>query len=67
MFNGITKRQAAELPDHVSDLYVAGFPCQPFSEMGLQQGMVDEKGHSVIIKHIVAALPQKRPKAFESP
>ena len=62
MLTDITKRAPAELPDH--DVYVAGFPCQPFSVMGLQQGMADSKGRGIIIKHIVAALQHKRPKAF---
>ena len=34
------------------------------SQTGLQQGMADEKGRGVIIKHIVAALRQKRPRPF---
>ena len=51
-----------ELPDH--DFYVAGFPCQPFSTMGVGQGMNDARGRGLIINHIISALAVKRPRAF---
>ena len=62
MFKDITRRHPDELPDH--DLYVAGFPCQPFSTMGSRQGVRDKLGRGLIINHIIAALAAKRPRAF---
>ena len=55
-------RNPKELPDH--DLYVAGFPCQPFSAMGLREGVSDRHGRGRIITHIVVALQAKQPRAF---
>jgi DNA (cytosine-5)-methyltransferase 1 len=62
MLTDITSRRPQDLPDH--DLYVAGFPCQPFSDMGLRQGVADRHGRGRIITHIVAALRAKQPRAF---
>ena len=62
MFKDITRRLPRDLPDH--DLYVAGFPCQPFSAMGANLGVNDPKGRGKIIHHIIAALEEKRPRAF---
>ena len=58
----ITKREPKEIPDH--DLYVAGFPCQPFSNMGLREGMADSQGRGTIIEHVIDALKVKKPPAF---
>lgn len=58
----ITTRLPNQIPDH--DLYVAGFPCQPFSAMGLRQGVRDPQGRGTIIEHIIAALMEKTPAAF---
>ena len=58
----ITARHPAELPEH--DLYVAGFPCQPFSCAGRNQGLQDGQGRGLIIAHVIAALQTKMPKAF---
>ena len=45
------------------DLYVAGFPCRPWSSAGLREGP-DEHGHGRIFDHIVDYLFQKTPKFF---
>ena len=62
LFKDITRRRPEQLPDH--DLYVAGFPCQPFSTMGSRQGVNDKLGRGLIIDHIIAALATKLPRAF---
>lgn len=62
LYNDITTRDAKRLPDH--DLYVAGFPCQPFSSMGLRQGVGDKHGRGQIFQHVCAAIDAKKPRAF---
>jgi DNA (cytosine-5)-methyltransferase 1 len=64
MITYIMVRNPKDLPDH--DLYVAGFPCQPFSAMmGLQEGVSDRHGRrGRVITHVVAALQAKQPRAF---
>jgi DNA-cytosine methyltransferase len=58
----INLRAARAVPDH--DLYVAGFPCQPFSSMGLRQGVADAQGRGTIIQRILECLEAKLPRAF---
>jgi DNA (cytosine-5)-methyltransferase 1 len=61
VFNDITKRRPADLPDH--DLYIAGFPCQPFSVMGAREGLRDSRGRGTIIFRIIHAIAFKKPRA----
>lgn len=52
--------QDSSIPPH--DLLVGGFPCQPFSALGLQPGLADDKGN--LFKEIVRVLNLRRPRAF---
>lgn len=56
----ITQIQAKEIPDH--DILLAGFPCQPFSIMGLKKGFSDTRG--TLFFEIERILKEKRPSAF---
>ena len=49
-----------DVPDH--DLMMAGFPCQPYSVMGLRMGLVDSRGR--VVAELFRLLEGKRPKAF---
>ena len=51
---------ASELSD--LDIYVAGFPCQPWSTAGKQQGFKDKKGRGLIWTHILQFLVVAKPK-----
>jgi len=44
------------------DLLVGGFPCQPFSALGLQPGLADPKGQ--LFRQIERFLREARPRAF---
>ena len=46
------------------DVYIAGFPCQPFSAAGKQQGFQDEKGRGTVFLHILQYIQSKQPKVF---
>ena len=56
----ITKVRAQDVPDH--DLLFAGFPCQPFSIIGLGKGFEDTRG--TLFFEIARILSVKKPKAF---
>ena len=43
-------------------MLTAGFPCQPFSSLGEQPGLDDEKG--TLFRQIVRVLELRRPAAF---
>lgn len=61
MLNDITCRDPATTPP--CDLYVAGFPCQPFSRAGLMEGTEDSKGRGNIFEHVLSYLQVHRPRA----
>ena len=56
----ITKRNIDNVPD--IDLYVCGFPCQPFSVAGKKQGLNDPRG--TIFWSCLDVIKQKSPKYF---
>jgi DNA (cytosine-5)-methyltransferase 1 len=62
MYEDLTKRDNSKVPK--VDLYIAGFPCQPFSSAGLQQGFKDKKGRGEIFFHVLEFLDENRPKVF---
>jgi len=47
-----------------ADLYVAGFPCQPFSSAGLQQGFSDKKGRGTVFFKVREYIEEAQPKVF---
>merc|ERR1740123_37645 len=61
-YDDLTKRDNTKAP--TADLYVAGFPCQPFSTAGLQQGFSDARGRGEIFWHVRDYLEQKKPRVF---
>lgn len=56
----ITKIPAHDIPDH--DILFAGFPCQPFSIIGLGKGFEDMRG--TLFFEIARILKYKSPHAF---
>lgn len=56
----ITKINEKDIPDH--DLLLGGFPCQPFSIIGLGKGFDDTRG--TLFFDIARILKEKKPKAF---
>ena len=51
---------AKSLPDF--DVLLAGFPCQPFSIAGYQQGFEDEKGRGNLFFEVLRIIKVKKPK-----
>jgi len=62
MYEDVTARDNAEAPH--CDLYVAGFPCQPFSSEGLQQGFKDQRGRGKIFFFVRDYIATQRPRIF---
>lgn len=56
----ITKINPEELPDF--DLFTGGFPCQPFSQVGMQQGEKDKHGRGTLMYDILRICEVKKPK-----
>merc|ERR1719362_774690 len=62
MYEDLTTRDNATAPK--ADLYIAGFPCQPFSMQGLKQGFGDLKGRGEIFFKVRDYIEEAQPKAF---
>ncbi len=60
LFSDITSRDIRAVPD--IDLYVCGFPCQPFSSLGKRDGAADERG--TVFYSCLKVLRKKKPKYF---
>lgn len=56
----ITKRDIGDVPD--IDLYVCGFPCQPFSQAGERKGFQDKRGN--VFFSCLKVIKIKQPKYF---
>uniref|UniRef100_A0A7S1MA44 DNA (cytosine-5-)-methyltransferase n=1 Tax=Alexandrium catenella TaxID=2925 RepID=A0A7S1MA44_ALECA len=61
-YDDLTVRDNTKAPK--ADLYVAGFPCQPFSTAGKQQGFADARGRGEIFWHVRDYIEQRQPKVF---
>jgi DNA (cytosine-5)-methyltransferase 1 len=59
-FDDITKRNNSKLPS--PDIYVCGFPCQPFSALGTQLGTRDARGN--IMFYCIDTIKKTLPKVF---
>ena len=59
-YGDITKINPQDLPDF--DMFIAGFPCQPFSTIGLQLGTEDKYGRGNMLNYIIKIITVKKPK-----
>jgi len=59
-FNDASKINTDEMPGF--DLFVGGFPCQPFSVAGKRRGFEDTRG--TLFHHIARIIKAKKPAAF---
>lgn len=57
-FGDITKIDPKEIPDF--DLFTGGFPCQPFSLVGMRKGVEDTRG--TLFHDIIRICDEKRPR-----
>ena len=55
----ITQIDPKDLPDF--DLFMGGFPCQPFSSAGMQKGTEDPYGRGQMLGHIIRICEEKKP------
>ncbi len=56
----ITKINPEDLPDF--DMFTGGFPCQPFSTVGMQQGELDRYGRGTLVYDIIRICAHKKPR-----
>lgn len=60
LFEDIQTRKIEDIPD--IDLYVCGFPCQPFSTAGRKKGFKDNRGN--IFFECIKVIKHKKPSFF---
>ena len=60
IYENMSERNSSELSD--IDLYICGFPCQPFSYAGKRKGMNDDRGN--IFWNCLDVIKSKKPKYF---
>jgi len=58
LFTDITTRNNKKLPE--IDLYVCGFPCQPFSTIGERKGILDPRSN--VISAMLDTIKESKPK-----
>lgn len=61
-YDDLMTRNNASVRTPAVDIYVAGFPCQPFSSGGLKKGFRDKRGQ--VFYGCADYIQRKRPKAF---
>jgi DNA (cytosine-5)-methyltransferase 1 len=61
-YEDLTSRDNESAPS--VDMYVAGFPCQPFSTAGLQQGFADTRCRGTIFFRVRDYIAAQKPKVF---
>lgn len=59
-FGDITKLNPEDVPDF--DIFMGGFPCQPFSTAGMQKGVDDPYGRGTLFQHIMRICEAKKPQ-----
>lgn len=59
-YGDITKLNPVDVPDF--DMFMGGFPCQPFSTAGMQKGVDDPYGRGTLFQHIMRICEVKKPK-----
>jgi len=60
IYPDMKNRNVKEIPD--IDLYICGFPCQPFSSAGLRLGTQDNRGN--VFLHCLKVIKAKTPSYF---
>lgn len=61
-YDDLMTRNSSSVLTPAVDVYVAGFPCQPFSSGGLKKGFKDKRGK--VFYGCADYIQRKRPKAF---
>eukprot|EP00959_Pyramimonas_sp_CCMP1952_P276417 5778238-Pyramimonas_sp.AAC.1 len=62
VFDSIESRTPVQ--KDVLDIYSAGWPCQPFSAEGLQEGITDSHGRGVVGLEVLDKIRLERPNTF---
>ena len=60
LYENVVGRDNNEVP--YVDLYIAGFPCQPFSDAGHHMGIADAKSEGVLIAYAIEYILLRKPR-----